>query len=127
MNNLEKFNEISAIVFPKLYESFPSKIDIRISDFPEYDTEESSQIFFDTLAFYIDENFIICEQKVYGGYIGLRLTSKGFSVLNADVPGKVNEDSSFINALRNIAEISKAELIKGLISTSLKYGMQAIT
>ena len=127
MSNLEQFNEISAVIFPKLYESFPSKIDIRISDFPKNDTEENSQIFFDTLNFYSDEKFITFEQKVYGAYKGVRLTSKGFSVLNADAPVRLYRDSSFIDAIKNVAEIGKSELIKEIISTAVKYGIRTIS
>ena len=36
MKNFDKFNELSATIFPMLYESFPIEIDIKLEEFPEY-------------------------------------------------------------------------------------------
>jgi len=120
MGNLSKFNEISATIFLQLYESFPSKINLKAEDFPEYNTVEYADIFFNTLSFYIDEKFIQCEGRFYGGFTGLRLTSKGFSVLNTDAPVKLSPDSNLVTAIKDAVKTGKAELIKGLISAVIR-------
>ena len=126
MNNLEKFNELSAEVFSRLHEAFPVGIDIGIEDYPAFNTEETSDIFFGTIRFYIDEGFIRCKKIVYGAFLGVRLTSKGFSVLNADPPGKISSESNIASALKTAAKTGSSELIKTLISEAIKLGIRSV-
>ncbi len=99
-------------------------MNFKIKEFPEYNTVENSDLFFDTITFYIDEKFIQCENQVYGAFIGLRLTSKGFSVLSVEAPGKLSPGSNLVTAMKNATRTGKTELIKGLISEVIKYGIQ---
>ncbi|PSL15109.1 hypothetical protein CLV44_1053 [Marinobacterium halophilum] len=122
MSNISQFNEISALIFPKLYEVFPSKLDLRVSDYPDFDNEESSSIFINTVSFYFDEGYIKYDDQLYGGFFGVRLTSKGFSILNIEAPVKLEIESNLVGAIKDAAETGKKELIKSLVSTVIKYG-----
>ena len=57
MDNQQKFNELSAAIFSQLYDSFPIGTQLNIRDYPTFETEENSNIFFATIKFYIDEKF----------------------------------------------------------------------
>lgn len=127
MKNLDKFNELSANIFSSLYESFPIGVDIEIEKFPEYNTAENSDLFFETIKFYIDEGFIKCQKQVYGSFIGLRLTSKGFSVLNVKPPEKLSSKTNIADALKEVADTGKTETIKSLISQTIKLGFTFIS
>lgn len=124
MNNQQKFNELSADLFLKLYESFPVGIDINIEDYPDFNTVDNSYIFFATIKFYIDESFLRCSTQYYGGFSELVLTSKGFSVLNAQPPEKISTQSNFASALKDAAGTEKTELIKGLVSETIKFAFK---
>ena len=126
MKNLDKFNELSAKIFPLLYESFPVGTDIKIEGFPEFNTAENSDLFFETIKFYIDEGFIKCQKQVYGSFLGLRLTSKGFSVLNLRPPEKLSSKINIADALKEAAGTGKTEIIKSLISQTIKHGFTFI-
>jgi len=126
MKNLDKFNELSATIFSSLYESFPIGVDIEIEKFPEYNTAENSDLFFETIKFYIDEGFLKCKKQVYGSFLGLRLTSKGFSVLNEKPPEKLSSKINIADALKEVAETGKIETIKSLISQTIKLGFTLI-
>ncbi|MGZ8225049.1 MAG: hypothetical protein ACXWT3_00230 [Methylococcaceae bacterium] len=82
MTNMEKFNKCAAEIFSLLYEKFPVRIDIKISNFPEYDNVEDRKIFHATVDFLNSEGFLKYTNVVYGGYVSVVLTSKGLAVLN---------------------------------------------
>ena len=94
MDNRKLFNDFSAKLFDKLYDSFPIGLDINIEDFPELSTKENSEIFSSTINFYSNEGFIRFKDKFYGVFTGVLLTSKGFSILNATPPEKFNTKSN---------------------------------
>jgi len=127
MKNLKKFNELSADIFPLLYESFPVGMDIEIKNYPNYNTAENSELFFETIKFYMDEGFIKSGKQVYGSFLGLRLTSKGFSVLNASPPEKISSKHSLLSAIKEATKVGKTELTKSLISETIKLGIKLAT
>lgn len=83
MTNIEKFNQCCAGFLALFYESFPVKVHISIGDYLEYDHPENSELFFSTIEFLKDEGFIRYDSDIYGGYMGVVLTSKGLAILNA--------------------------------------------
>ncbi len=127
MKNLQIFNELSADIFSLLYESFPIGIDVAIENYADFNTAENSDLFFETIKFYIDEGFIRCAKQVYGTFIGLKLTSKGFSVLNAKPPEMISSQSNIISAIKEATKIGKTELIKNIISETIKFGIKLVS
>ncbi len=120
MDNQQKFNELSAAIFSQLYDSFPIGTQLNIRDYPTFETEENSNIFFATIKFYIDEKFIRCDDQYYGGFSGIVLTSKGFSVLNATPPEHFASKSNLAIELKNAIETGKTTTIKALIAEVIK-------
>ncbi|WP_132975345.1 hypothetical protein [Thiobaca trueperi] len=111
---MDKFNKCAAEIFGLLYERFPIRTDIEIQSFPEYDDLENREIFFSTVDFLDSEGFIKCNDKVYGGYMGVVLTAKGFMVLNS-TPKAINEKSTLGDEIKNVLKSGKDEGIKSVI------------
>jgi hypothetical protein len=124
LGNQQKFNELSATIFSKLYDSFPIGIDLDVKNYPAYDNSESSDLFVATVRFYIDEQFFRCNNQYYGGFSGLVLTSKGYSVLNAQPPEQFASKSSIATALKDAIATGKTALIQTLVSESIKLAIK---
>lgn len=124
MTNKQDFNELSADLFSKLYDSFPVGIDVNIKDYPSFDSADRSDIFFSTIKFYINEGFIRSGKQYYGGFGNLVLTSKGFTVLNEKPPENFSKRSSIAAALNDAAQTGKTEIIKGLVSETIKFALK---
>ena len=93
----------------------------------EYNTIENKALFFGTINFYINEKFIGCKKQIPGCLKGLRLTSKGFSVLNLKPPEKISSKMNFADALKEASETGKTEIIKNLVSQTIKFGFTYIS
>lgn len=117
MSNIEKFEQCCAELLVLFYESFPVKVNISISDYLNYDNPENSELFFSTIEFLTDEKFIRYDSDVYGGYMGVVLTSKGLAVLNKSFDDELLgvKIKSAVNE-HNLVSISA--LIKVLVSNS---------
>ena len=76
-DNIDIFNDCVSRIFSKLNQNFPKKLDLRISDFEEFNKKDTSAIFFDTVRFLESEGHIRYNKSVYGGFIGVVLTSRG--------------------------------------------------
>jgi hypothetical protein len=102
-------------------------MELDIKGFPEFDTAETSDLFFATVKFYIDEKFIKCEKQYYGGFSEIVLTSKGFSVLNATPPEQFSSKSNIAIALKDAIATGKTEFIKTLVSEAIKVAVKMAT
>ncbi len=91
---------------------------------------KNSDIFYDTFKFLSNENYINFQRQVYGGFIGVTLTSKGLSVLNA-VPDSLKEKEAFSlslkNALKNGSEEVLADTMKKLIAFGAHFFISSIS
>lgn len=121
--NIEKFNKCAAEIFSLLYEHFPIPNDINLTDYPHYDNQENNTIFFATIDFLNEENFIRYQKKVYGGYLGVVLTSKGFTVLNSPLPKAITGNKTIGSKLKDIVKTGKDESIKILIREAIKLSL----
>jgi hypothetical protein len=110
---MKLFNELSATILDSLFEKFPVAIEFSIEEFPALKTIENSDVFFNTFKFLSNENYIKFQHQVYGGFIGVTLTSKGLSVLNA-IPVSLKEplSQSLKNALKKGSEEVLADTMK---------------
>jgi len=127
---MKLFNELSAIILYSVFEKFPVAIEFSIEDFPSFNTVENSDIFYDTFKFLSNENYINFQHQVYGGFIGVTLTSKGLCVLNA-VPDSLKEKKSFSlslkNALKNGSEEVLADTMKKLFAFGTHFLINSIS
>jgi hypothetical protein len=115
MTNIERFNKCVAEILALLYESFPIGFDIEINDYPEYDNSDDSKIFNSTIRFLNDENFIRYEKSVYGGYIGVVLTSKGLTKLTSAIPDILDDKETIGSKIKSILNEGNKEAIRTLI------------
>lgn len=127
---MKLFNELSAIILYSVFEKFPVAIEFSIEDFPSFNTVENSDVFYDTFKFLSNENYINFQHQVYGGFIGVTLTSKGLCVLNA-VPDSLKEKKSFSlslkNALKNGSEEVLADTMKKLFAFGTHFLINSIS
>lgn len=119
MTNLEKFNKCAAEVFSKLYEDFPVGTDINIDEFSEFNNLDR-EIFNSTLKFLIVEGFIRCEHEVFGSYLSVVLTSKGFIVLNSMPEAISNKKETLGDRLKEVLKTGKEEGVKSIIREIIK-------
>ncbi len=120
MTNIEKFEYCSAELLAQLYQSFPVKMHISISDYGHYDNEDNSSLFFSTIEFLNDEKFIRYDSDIYGGYMGVILTSKGLAILNSTLPEITDDKETVGNKIINAVNENSKELIKKLINKFIK-------
>jgi len=123
MENIEKFDKCTAEILVLLYKSFPIVVDIRIEeDYPEYDNSNDSKIFHSTIKFLNEEKFIRYEKAVYGGYIGVVLTSKGLAALRLPMPDILDDKETIGSKIKSILNEGSKEGIKTLIRVLISNG-----
>jgi len=127
---MKLFNEFSATILDSLFEKFPAAIEFSIVNFPALNTIENSNVFYDTIKFLSNENYIKFQHQVYGGFIDVTLTSKGLSVLNA-IPDSLKEkeaiSQSLKNALKNGSEEVLADTMKKLFAFGTNFFVGTIS
>lgn len=109
------FNECAAKILDSSYDSFPVGKEYRIHDFPDLNNANDSDVFFSTVQFLKNEHYIKYQNKYYGGFSGVTLTSKGLSILNA-TPAILNKKEPLSQLIKN-ALINGSEAI---ISDTMK-------
>lgn len=126
MENQDRFNKFAAEILSTLYVSFPVSREFNIETFQHLNTSENSSIFFDTIKFLKDEGFVRYDKQYYGGFAGVVLTSKGFSVLKAPPPDIFKNSTTIGDAIKNTLEIGKTELVKNSIAEIIKFSLKLI-
>lgn len=121
--NIVLFDKCVALILDTLYQSFPIEINIECSNFVEFNTEEKSEVFFSTIHFLKRENFIVFYNSVYGGFIGVVLTTKGLGLLQA-VPKSLKEP--FFSQIKKAIKSGSNQLISEVIKQFISYSMQYI-
>ncbi|WOB51238.1 hypothetical protein NYR97_07655 [Xanthomonas hydrangeae] len=98
MSNIQEFDHACALIFDRLYESFPMRIDIEASELGFFDRNDLSnkprEILSATFCFLADEGYIDFARASDDKAIktDIRLTSKGLSRLQR-VPAGVQDAS----------------------------------
>ena len=115
MTNIEKFNQCCAGFLALFYGAFPVKVHISIGDYLEYDNPENSELFFSTIEFLKDEGFIRYDSDIYGGYMGVVLTSKGLAGLNG-VVSELDDDKTIGQLIKLAIEGNNEASIRMLVS-----------
>lgn len=118
-DNIKMFDQCAAEIFAYLYAEFPLESVIQINDFKNYDNEEHNKIFFSTIRFLEREGFIHYSQAVYGGFVGVVLTTKGFAILNS-TPATIEENEPLGVRIGKAVKSGAQELITGVIQEVFK-------
>ncbi len=136
-SNIDKFDEVTGMLFAKLFSTFPEPVDIRLEDYvPEEDeqeviSEDSAQWIVDqnrrefvehTINWIVDSGFITSynfnrEQGIFSGVI---LTAKGLECL------KMTPDSLQASAGTELAAAARTgsiELLKSIVNQVLGAGI----
>ncbi|WP_338339419.1 hypothetical protein [Xanthomonas euvesicatoria] len=98
MSNIQEFDHACALIFDRLYEDFPMRIDITASELGFFDRNHSSsrprEILSATFCFLADEGYIDFDRASdnMATKTDIRLTSKGLSRLQR-VPAGVQDAS----------------------------------
>lgn len=141
--NIEIFNQITAYILIKLYESFPIPQDLNLEEIYNEiaqgckDENEAFQIYTSyiasTMSFLSDEKFIQYEQNtnfMQNGFqfFSVRLTLKGLTLLGT-VPKTVNDipQSSFIESLKNSFNTGAKSALSDIVKSLLMYAAKNIS
>ena len=106
MTNMDQFNRACALIFDKLYESFPIALSIDHSDWGFFEREDSSSelrmLLSSTFVFLADEGYISYNRQDDANRIKneMRLTAKGLARLQRIPEGVSNSRKSLIEQLR---------------------------
>ncbi len=81
MNNIDKFNRLTAEILSKLYENFPRRIELE----PDKDMDRENRLFFiDTIRWLSDNGYLTYQSfDNFGNFFDVVLTEKGLMVLNS--------------------------------------------
>lgn len=143
--NIEIFNRVVILTLAKLYESFPTPIDLDVENIGHdaiHDARDEQEAFVVitavsscSISFLAEEGFIRYEPSlrtlVGSPFPSARLTLKGFTVLGS-IPSTVNETVDhrpFADQLREAvnegANDSISELVKSMFLGAVHLGMSA--
>ncbi|AEF54045.1 hypothetical protein Mar181_0996 [Marinomonas posidonica IVIA-Po-181] len=135
---MDRFNEVTAKIFAKLYEKFPIEIDIHIDEF----TDESAADFYvavdaggfflpdgdvelvqHTVRWLVREGYIHLECEQMSSFAGCTLTSKGLQTLNK-IPQSL--DRSYGEKLIEAIKDQGTDTMKSLAKQVLEYGTSLV-
>jgi len=141
-NNIDKFNYISLHILNKLYDSFPTKIELSDTDFivdiyfeNEDEVQNAIPIFNDSITWLNEEGFL--RMKDYSDHEGynfydVRLTMKGLTILGS-IPSTLNKGASetlideIKSAIGKGIQDSAADGVKNIIKTLFTLSMISLT
>jgi hypothetical protein len=123
-DNMDAFNKYAAIIFDRLYQSFPNQIDLMANEIEEF-YPEKRDVIFSTVKFLKREDFIIFSQQVYGGFTGMVLTSKGLSILN-ETPEALDKNGTIGSQIRKAVKSGSKQIISDIITQIINSGLSSM-
>ena len=135
LSNVELFNVFSLALFNKLYESFPTPVDIDYSAIAadllpdEVDADDADRILkvaYHAVQWLEEEDFIrIGDQTMDGGFHQVVLTGRGLAVLDS-VPDGQEGSGSVASQLGDLVEEAGKDLAKEEVKKAIKNAMAFI-
>lgn len=136
-DNIERFDEITADVFAKLYSSFPEPCLLKAADFAVTPMLLDERLGYEVRSKDAEFFFSCIRWLETAGYLNTRganehyiadavLTSKGLEVLRA-VPVNVKGKASIGEQLSNVAVSGGKELGRSLVAEALGIGVRLIS
>ncbi|MDO9080545.1 MAG: hypothetical protein Q7U44_07060 [Desulfuromonadales bacterium] len=136
MTNIQGFNILCLGILNHLYDNFPKKVELKPASICEIvlpndlnfeEAFNASALASETIDFLDAEGLIACGQKVYGGFLNVRLTMKGLAVLNA-IPSSLQEKTAKNSSIERIKELfskaidsSASKASEEIIGTIFRY------
>ena len=139
-DNIDFFNLFTIAIFDRLYNSFPTPIQVNAvlmasELIPEKTSEEARHKKLQSagyaLSFLAEEGFVTYKdaRPNVGQFVGVRLTAKGLAVLNS-VPGSIEKSEPLIGRIRKILTggVKEAgnESIRQIVQSALTTGLAAV-
>jgi hypothetical protein len=121
-SNMELFNQLTVVLLTRLHDNFPVAQNIFIEDYEEFDSEEKQQVFFGTILFLTKENYIANTAQIFGGFLGVSLTSKGLTLLN-EKPAAVSKSDSLVELFKDALKDGTAESFKTCVAVLTKAAL----
>lgn len=142
MRNIEKFDEITGIVFAKLYDNFPMKVDLNSGEIlncmeevkSSKDSHKEDETFDDLTKFIPDtirwlkgEGYITMQMQTFENkFIGMTLTGRGLSSLKA-IPDSVSGKLSTGEELSEAVKLGGKEALIKAANQALSAGFKLVT
>jgi len=134
-SNIEKFDEYTALIFARLYGSFPLRIDLSHVDFlyeewsrEPYDHDvynPQAEFLTATMQWLKDAGYLSGEPSAIGLYKAV-LTAKGLEVLKA-TPASLEHGPSIGERISDAVKAEGRETMRGLVSEALGIGARLIS
>lgn len=139
--NIDRFNEITGLIFGQLYEAFPIPIGLRpkligIDERPgavegaaaaaTLGLEEQSKdevLFKHSVTWLIQAEYLVCGDHLHGStyFANARLTAKGLEVLNA-IPTALTKREPLGEQLVAASKSGGKELVRSITTEALGFG-----
>jgi hypothetical protein len=129
--NVQRFNAFAAHLFSLLYEEFPNPCDIGPDHFFEYADEvegekvwgeHDNQTVSSTVRWLHDEGYIRVTDYSNGLSLGVTLTQKGLSVLNA-TPDSLHPSETMGAKIKNALADGSKGLVSKVVEQALDIGI----
>ena len=124
--NIETFNKFVAEFLKQLYSHFPVKKDYKLEDYDYLNNVDDSDIFFSSIRFLQEENYIRVKHPFGGGFSGVCLTAKGLDVLNSK-PISISKSGNVAALIQDSLKSGSKEAIKSAINEVIKVGATYIS
>lgn len=128
-NNMDLFNQFVIEILGNLYEKFPVEQDLHLDEYEDLNSAENSCIFFSTIKFLNREKCISFSKQIYGGFLGVSLTSKSLTLLGT--PTSLSKSKTLISQIRESLKTGTTEaynnIAKEIIKHSVDFAVEKLT
>lgn len=122
--NIKDFNKFTAMLFERLYDSFPNQIVISIEDMDDGADRETIRTYASTMEFLAIEGFIRYSTTTMSNvYLNVTLTAKGLTILNK-IPSVLKEKKTFIEMIKEIAKDGSKTMLHSVIDALLRESIR---
>lgn len=124
--NIQAFNKFIVVLLNQLYNQFPIKKKSMLEDFDHLNNKKDADIFFSSIEFLKNENYIRFDRKIYGGFKGVVLTGKGLDILNS-TPVSISKSMNVASLIKDCIKNGSKEAIKTASNEIIKLGASYIS
>jgi hypothetical protein len=127
LSNMDDFNEATALILAKLYESFPQRQSFEIARLVEGADDNKRLNYLDTILFLAREGFIRYEGIIATDSVkNVTLTLKGLAVLN-ETPDVLKEKTPLGTKLMGVVGEGSREVVRAVVQEVLKIGISYLS
>lgn len=121
MSNIDEFNKATAVILSKVYESFPKRLAVQVTDFVE--NPNDAELYGDTILWLHNDGFLHFEGRVENRlFYGLTLTGKGLTALNFN-PDVLQDSTTLGQKISAAAKQGSQDVLSGLINKLIEIAV----